>query len=171
MHVMTANRNVRLLSPGDIDLIGQIDRSEQVDVGYDVAGGVLHSRRVNWDVPAWGPAGSGGHNLSRGSGSWIRSCDEERRSSAPSKVRRFSAWLAFLHVSRPYRSSGVASALWETCAALAVKAGADSMYVSATPSGSAVGFYLSRGCELARPPHPDLLALEPEDIHFVCRLT
>jgi len=44
------------------------------------------------------------------------------------------------------------------------------MYVSATPTGSAVGFYLSRGCELADPPHAELFALEPEDIHLVCEL-
>jgi hypothetical protein len=42
------------------------------------------------------------------------------------------------------------------------------MYVSAVPSGSAVGFYLSRGCELAEEPHRDLFAHEPEDIHLVC---
>jgi hypothetical protein len=44
------------------------------------------------------------------------------------------------------------------------------MYVSATPTGSAVGFYLSRGCHLADPPHPALLASEPDDIHLVCPL-
>jgi hypothetical protein len=44
------------------------------------------------------------------------------------------------------------------------------MYVSATPTGSAVGFYLGRGCRLADPVHPDLFAQEPEDIHLVCPL-
>ena len=42
--------------------------------------------------------------------------------------------------------------------------------MSATPTGSAVGFYLSRGCVLADPPHPQLFAEEPEDIHFVLPL-
>jgi len=49
-------------------------------------------------------------------------------------------------------------------------AGAESMYVSAVPTGSAVEFYLSRGCELANPVHPALYAEEPDDIHLVCSL-
>ncbi len=50
---------------------------------------------------------------------------------------------------------------------IAKAAGATSMYVSATPSGSAVGFYLSHQCRLADPVHPRLFAEEPEDIHLV----
>jgi GNAT superfamily N-acetyltransferase len=80
------------------------------------------------------------------------------------------AWLAWLHVSRPYRRRGVARALWKAAADTARRGGARSMYVSATPTGSAVGFYVSEGCRLAEPPHPDLLAEEPEDIHLVCPL-
>jgi len=80
------------------------------------------------------------------------------------------AWLAFLHVSRPHRRRGAASALWSAAVDIALGAGARSMYVSATPTGSAVGFYLSRGCTLADPVHPDLYAMEPDDIHLVCEL-
>ena len=54
---------------------------------------------------------------------------------------------------------------------IAAAAGAMSMYVSATPSGSAVGFYMSRGCQLAARPHPALFAKEPEDIHLICPIT
>ena len=79
------------------------------------------------------------------------------------------AWLAFLYVSRPYRRSGVASALWAEAERVALGAGAESMYVSAVPSGSAVGFYLSRGCVLAgSSTHPKLYHLEPGDIHLIC---
>ena len=49
----------------------------------------------------------------------------------------------------------------------AVLFGATSVYVSATPTGSAVGFYLGRGCTLADPVHPALFADEPDDIHLV----
>jgi N-acetylglutamate synthase-like GNAT family acetyltransferase len=80
------------------------------------------------------------------------------------------AWLATLHVSRPHRRRGAASALWEAGLALAREAGARSIYVSANPTGAAVGFYLGRGCRLAEPAHPELLAREPEDIHLVCPL-
>ena len=41
------------------------------------------------------------------------------------------------------------------------------MYISATPTGSAIGFYLAHGAVLAEPVHPVLFDLEPEDIHLV----
>lgn len=46
----------------------------------------------------------------------------------------------------------------------------DVQYVSATPTGSAVGFYLGQGCRLADPGHSALFADEPEDIHLVYAL-
>jgi hypothetical protein len=60
-------------------------------------------------------------------------------------------------------------ALWDAGIALAREAGARSLCVSATPTGT-VGFYLGRGCRLADPVHPEMYADEPEDIHLVCPL-
>ena len=80
------------------------------------------------------------------------------------------AWLALLHVSRPHRRTGAGTALWAEAARLAGEAGATSLYVSATSTGSAVGFYLAQGCRLADPVHPELFALEPVDVHLVRRL-
>jgi predicted N-acetyltransferase YhbS len=80
------------------------------------------------------------------------------------------AWLALLHVSHEHRRTGVASRLWRATVDAARAAGATSMYVSATATGSAVGFYLSCGCRLADPPRPELFALEPEDVHLVVDL-
>jgi hypothetical protein len=42
------------------------------------------------------------------------------------------------------------------------------LYVSATSTENTVNFYLQRGCVLAQRPDPELLALEPDDIHLVC---
>jgi predicted N-acetyltransferase YhbS len=78
------------------------------------------------------------------------------------------AWLAFLHVSRPYRRRGAAQALWAAAVEMSLAAGARSIYVSATPTESAVGFYLRQGCRLAQPVDPDLFAAEPDDIHLTC---
>jgi hypothetical protein len=44
------------------------------------------------------------------------------------------------------------------------------LYVSATPSESALGFYRSLGARLADPVDPDLFAREPEDVHLVLEL-
>jgi len=80
------------------------------------------------------------------------------------------AWFAYLDVNRADRRHGVASALWDAAGHLARASGARQLYVSATPTASAVGFYLSRGCRLADPVHPVLFEHEPDDIHLVGEL-
>lgn len=44
------------------------------------------------------------------------------------------------------------------------------LYVSATPSESAVGFYRSMGFAPTTEPDPRLFALEPKDIHMIMAL-
>jgi ribosomal protein S18 acetylase RimI-like enzyme len=172
---------VRKLDADDVSLIATIDRSEHVDVEYAVIGGRLTERPVTMtDIPPWEATGSGPHSV----GAKIKFCTPLLADGAvllgsfdgaspvglavldPSFESRL-AWLAFLHVSRPHRRRGAAQGLWNEAVALARAAAAESMYISATPTGSAVGFYLRQGCQLANPPHPALFAKEPEDIHLV----
>lgn len=80
------------------------------------------------------------------------------------------AQLAALFTSRAYRRKGVARALTLACFERARAAGAKRIYVSATPSESAVGFYTSLGFVPTDEPDPELLALEPEDIHMIAEL-
>jgi GNAT superfamily N-acetyltransferase len=174
---------IRRLDADDLGLIGEIDRSEIVDTAYRVVEDRLETYPVEWDVPPWSREGVGDHSvaglvgflrpvLDRG-GVYLGAFHGGEVAGVAVVEERFEdtmAWLTFLHVSSPYRRRGVATALWDVSAGLARRAGATTMYVSATPSGSAVGFYLSKGCALADPPHPALLALEPEDVHLVARL-
>lgn len=53
---------------------------------------------------------------------------------------------------------------------IAREAGSRRMYVSSTPSSSAVGFYIAQGCKLAEEVDPELYALEPDDIHLILDL-
>ena len=48
--------------------------------------------------------------------------------------------------------------------------GAEQLYISASETDSAIGFYLAYGCRLAERLDPELRALEPNDIHLVCDL-
>jgi len=48
--------------------------------------------------------------------------------------------------------------------------GARRLYVSATPSGSAVGFYPEPRVRADRRAEPELFALEPDDIHMILEL-
>ena len=180
--------NVRRLEPGDVALVASIDRSEHVELQYRIDDGRLVEAPVGMvDIPGWDPDGAGEHSVT----SHIAFCasvieaggvlfgafagdDEDAEVMGLATVHpTFEpglAWLATLHVSRPHRRRGAASALWDAAIALAREAGARSLYVSATPTGSAIGFYLGRGCRLADPVHPQLFAHEPDDIHLVCPL-
>jgi ribosomal protein S18 acetylase RimI-like enzyme len=80
------------------------------------------------------------------------------------------AQLVFLHVSNNYRRHGIATRLTAECIRLAQEDGAGQLYVSATPSESAVGFYQNQGFRPVQKPHPELYELEPEDIHMIMKL-
>ena len=175
--------DVRRLEPSDVALVGAIDRSEHVEVQYQVADGrLVEAPVVMADIPTWDPEGAGEHSvashvafcasvLAEGAAFFGAFDDDGELMGLATVHPTFEpglAWLATLHVSRAHRRHGAASALWDAGAALAREAGARSIYVSATPTGSAVGFYLSKGCQLADPVHPELLALEPQDIHLMC---
>ena len=175
---------VRQLDAEDVRLMAEIDRSEHVEVEYTVVEGCLEERPVTIaDIPPWDPVGTGPHTVAEkiefcrstlaGGGILLGAFDGDHVLGLAIVDPSFEpplAWLASLHVSRPHRRAGAASALWQRAVELSVAAGATSLYVSATPTGSAVGFYLSRGCVLADPVHPDLYADEPEDIHLVCSI-
>jgi len=171
---------VRTLPADHLRLIEEIDRSEHIDTLFEVRAGELTSRTVDIDVPRWVREGGGPHSvqgfiddlgpiLERGA-TLLGAFDQDQLVGVAVIEERFEgdmAWLVFLHVTSAYRRRGVATALWHEAVDRARTAGSDSMYVSATPSASAVGFYLARGCEVASTPHPSLYAEEPEDIHFV----
>jgi ribosomal protein S18 acetylase RimI-like enzyme len=173
---------VRRLDPSDVALVARIDRSEHVDVQYRVEDGRLVDAPVFMaDIPPWDPEGSGDNSVAGHMAFYasvvadgavlLGAFDDDGEVMGLASVHpTFEpglAWLATLHVSRRHRRRGAASALWGEAVALAREAGARSLYVSATPTGSAVGFYLSRGCRLADPVHPGLFADEPEDIHLL----
>ena len=177
--------NVRRLVASDVALVASIDRSEHVEVQYRVESGrLVEAPVVMADIPAWDPDGAGEHSVASqmafyakvvaGGATLFGAFDDDGAVMGLAAVHpTFEpglAWLATLHVSRPHRRRGAASALWGAGVALARDAGARSLYVSATPTGSAIGFYLGRGCRLADPVHPALFADEPEDIHLVCPL-
>jgi ribosomal protein S18 acetylase RimI-like enzyme len=168
----------RQMNPSEIARIAEIDRSEQVTLGYVFREGKLEAEKVDWQVPRWFAAGPE-HSvqamveflsplLEGGATMWGAF---EGDSLVGVMVYRpdlteIMAQLVFLHVSNGYRRQGIAARLTAECIRLAQADGAKQLYVSATPSESAVGFYQNQGFRLVDKPHPELHALEPEDIHM-----
>ena len=169
---------IRELETQEYERLADIDRTETIRIGYRMTDGSLERMDVDWDTPRWFPAGDE-HSVSR----LVKFLHEHAERGAIAlgafdgeRLAGIAMWqpdiaegmdqLAFLHVSAGYRRHGIASELCDRLEALARSNGARTFYVSATPSGSAVGFYRSRGFRPTATPDPELFALEPEDIHM-----
>ena len=172
--------HIRHMGNSEITRITEIDRSEHVTLAYRVRDGQLEERHVHWHVPRWSDEENGEHSvqakvtalspiLDQGGVMW-GAFDEDRLVGVAilrPALTEDMAQLAFLHVSNGYRRQGIATRLTGKASQLASEMGAQRLYVSATESESAVGFYRSQGFELAEQVHPELCALEPDDIHMI----
>jgi len=173
---------IRRMGDDELVRIRDIDRTEAIRVGYEQRGAKLHRMDVEWDTPGWFE-GEGDHSFARMIGfaetsvakgsTAIGAFDGKRLAGIAiyrPRLAETMGQLALLHVSCQYRRQGVASRLFEEVLRLATGDGARRLYVSATPSGSAVGFYTSRGFQPTDTPDPELLAEEPQDIHMILEI-
>jgi len=172
---------IQRLPNSHVSRIADIDRTEHVSTAYTVRNGELHGEQVDLNVAPWYASGHGHHHvqtliqdcadiLARHSGVLFGALDGELLVGVAilrPRLQDGMAELSFLHLSRDYRRQGIGTRLLERVFALARELGARRIYVSATPTESAVGFYLNHGFRLAKEPHPELFALEPEDIHMI----
>lgn len=170
---------MRLLARDEIEKIWTIDRSEVHHHVYRMRDGTLVLTRAYFEIPGWalGMAEEETPRLracfDRG-GAFLGTFDQDQLVGAAVVdtvllgAARDQVQLRELYVSRAYRGQGVGTQLFEAARQVARAQGAKFLYVSATPTENTVNFYLRRGCRLATPPDPDLLALEPNDIHLVC---
>lgn len=169
----------RLLQRAEIAQIWQIDRSEIIHHIYIAEAGQLVRQPAFFDVKGWEPDAAEKITptllacYDQGGWCWGAFGADKLVGVAVLAGRLIGPaqdqlQLVFLHVSQAYRQQGLGKALFERAQAEARARGARWLYVSATPSENTVHFYQRRGCVLADPPDPKLLALEPEDIHLIC---
>lgn len=169
---------MRPLARDEVELIWTIDRAEVHHHTYELRGGGLVRTPNYFEIPGWRPDAVEKETsvlldcFDRG-GTFLGVFDAEalvglsvlesaRVGSASDQMQ-----LAYLYVSRAYRGRGVGMQLFEAAVSVARGAGANALYVSATPTQNTVDFYLNRGCVLASDPDPMLLAAEPDDIHLL----
>jgi GNAT superfamily N-acetyltransferase len=167
------------LPQGDLTRLAEIDRTEHVKVGYECRDGVLTSGPVDWRVPRWNPDPA--HSFSVAA--HIRAAAPVFAAGAVllgafdgaalvglgilrHRLTGETAQLAFLQVDRGHRRGGIGARLAAEMIRRARESGARALYVSATPSESAVGFYLSLGFRPTTEVDRELFELEPEDIHM-----
>ncbi len=169
----------RRLGRTELSRVVEIDRTERIDLVYLQRGTELVEQRGNWSASAWDPDGPGEHSV-EGQRHALEHYVDAGGSALGAFVggrlvgigvvvphlRPSIAQLAFLHVSAAHRGAGIGRRLSEDLEQMARDAGDSEMVVSATPSENTVRFYLGRGFELMAQPLPELLELEPEDVHM-----
>jgi GNAT superfamily N-acetyltransferase len=177
----------RALLPDDAGLLGQIDRSETISHVYSVHNGELRSEAAPHEIPAWSTefiADNPTFHLdfraerlrSRLADGWIGIGAFDQGALVGYCVLRLgltdtTAQVAELFVTRSHRRTGIGARLMQRMGDEARRSGASHLYVSAVPTESAVNFYLGQGFRLNPEPHPELLTLEPDDIHMIKDLT
>lgn len=172
---------LRVLAAEETELLRTLDRSEQIEEAYALEGGRLVLRPAPCAVEGFDPAeldallarqrrliAGGGVVL----GAFLGPAADRRLAGMASVERRLRGArrdrvkMDILYVGAPFRGRGVARALVARAAEAARSMDAVSLYVSATPTRRTVDFYLRCGARLAEEVDPELLALEPEDIHL-----
>jgi GNAT superfamily N-acetyltransferase len=171
----------RDLGEDELQLLATIDRAEQIDSHYVVQDGSLRLVDGRVDVVGWYPTevddyvarlhelrAAGGDVVGAWNGASLlalASLDARPVGSDPHLMK-----LDMLHVDAGHRRRGIGRELIELLAERARRRGATALYISATPTRNTVDAYVRLGAVLADPPDPDLIALEPEDVHLVLAL-
>jgi GNAT superfamily N-acetyltransferase len=169
---------IRPLTTAELPRVSEIDVSESGTIVYKQAGREVEVTHEEWrrprkdeadwnrDIELWRPLlGRGGAAIGAFDGDTLVGIAVLRP-----RLTDQMAQLAALFVSKDQRRRGVATRLVREVARLARAGGVEALYVSATPSISAVGFYISQGFRPTAQVHEELYALEPEDIHMIKRL-
>lgn len=170
---------IRDLARSELSRVGEIDRTERIEVLFEQHGTELVARRGSWSASAWDPDGRGEHSVDAqrqalmhyaDAGGIARGAFSDGRlvgiGVVLPRMRPAIAQLAFLHVSQEFRAAGVGSRLAADLELVARRAGDREIVVSATPSENTVRFYWGRGYRPMARPLPELLELEPEDVHM-----
>lgn len=160
-----------------MEQVWEIDRREVIENVYYLEDGVLVLKPEHYDMQGWPPGETGARTtllydcFERGG--WFCGLFDESNIIGVAVLdsefigrNRDQLQLKFLHISRDYRKQGLGKGLFEMASTKARDWGAQQMYISATPSENTIDFYLHLGAVVTNEPLPELLALEPEDIHL-----
>lgn len=165
---------IRQLAREELSRTQEIDVSESGGIIYRYAHGELHSVAEEWHRPVWHAAEwedtIKGWTVQLKWDVMLGAFAAETLVGIASLrygLTDTTAQFVSLYVSRQARRQGVATRLTYEIIRLAKERGVQELYVSATPSESAVGFYLRQGFRPTAQINKELYVLEPEDIHMV----
>lgn len=165
-----------------VDLIGSIDRSEEIHEQYRLKDGELELVPFRVSVKGFDSTelaelidrqqkilAENGYVIGAFADEkliGVASVENRKRGSHCNYMK-----MDILYVSHPHRAKGIGAALLSRCKKKAQQLGAEKLYISATPTRSTVDFYLRNGTTLVTEVDADLFRLEPEDIHLELRVS
>jgi ribosomal protein S18 acetylase RimI-like enzyme len=161
----------RRLKLAEKERFAEVDRSERVTEVYRQKGSDLEIVNVDWVVPPW--------SLQEMLSEWDPFLKDEcllwgafdgdllvgfcgyRPNIAPA-----AGQFTLLHVSKAYRRRGIGNQLAKLLIDYVREQETSVLYVTATPTRSTVDFYRSLGFRPTDEPLPELLEMEPDDVHM-----
>src|SRR5262249_44804958 len=149
---------IRHLARSELMRVGEIDRSERIDLLFEQRGTELVGRAGDWSSPPWHADGDDEHSVhaqhqallhyADAGGIALGAFSDRRRVGiglVVPHIRPTIAQLAYLHVTNGARAAGIGGRLCDDLELVAYTAGDVEMVVSATPSQNTVRFYMARG--------------------------
>lgn len=161
-----------------VDLLKQIDRSETIDLIYQINDGNLIEVEAGHDCPNWNAdvlseiqeryqfeLNNGGFAIGAFAGDQLVGFGVLAHRFRGNNKDRLQ--IDLMYVSRPFRRQGVGREIFSRLEQEAKRRGAKYLYISSTETRSAVSFYKCNGSRLAEEVDEELYRKEPLDIHMM----
>ncbi|NEZ44983.1 GNAT family N-acetyltransferase [Paenibacillus alvei] len=173
--------NYQVMTEAQVEKLKEIDRSEHIDLIYEMHDGKMTEIHANHECPNWDiellqemevryvfELQNGGMAVGAFDGDTLVGFGvlaHQWRGEQRDQLQ-----VDLMYVSRNYRRQGIGSRIMNELAEEARRRGAKHLYVSSTETRSAVSFYKSNGSQLTDEVDPELFQKEPKDIHMLITL-
>lgn len=171
----------RELTPADVHQLKEIDRSEHIELIYEMDNEQLVEIKTDHECPTWDAMllseieerfiyelENGGMAVGTFAGDILVGFGVLAHKLRG--VRQDQLQVDLMYVSRQYRRQGIGTQLLDRLSNEARSRGAAALYISSTETRSAVSFYQSNGSHLTKEIDDELFNKEPKDIHMMINL-
>ncbi|MCR8644413.1 GNAT family N-acetyltransferase [Paenibacillus sp. N1-5-1-14] len=166
------------MSEEQVHHLSEIDRSEMIDLIYEMPDGKLTELSQQHECPNWDESllrelqdrflyeiDQGGMAIGAFDGETLVGFGVLAHQYRGENLDQLQ--IDLMYVSRHYRRQGIGTRIMNDLSAEAKRRGAKYLYISSTETRSAVSFYKHNGGQLTDQVDEELFAKEPMDIHML----
>lgn len=171
----------QIMSQDQVNRLSEIDRSEYIDIIYEIRNGEMIEVESGYECPTWTEEmmeeiqqrflfeiDNGGLAVGAFEEDKLIGCGVLAHQFRGRDLNRLQVDL--LYVTRNYRRQGIGTRIINQLSEEAKRRGAKYLYISSTEIRSAVSFYKSKGSQLTNEIDEELYNKEPKDIHMIIEL-